>query len=459
VAFRLRFIKDDTKFPFMGFRSVSFPLSALLSVLTVLAFFSFGVNFGIDFKGGTLVELQAKGSVANISSVRERSNALGFGSIEVAEFGSPRELLLRVELQTAPTTAEQERAQQNVVTKLRETFGNDYEFRRVEVVGPRVSGELVQNGTIGVIFGIIGVLIYLWFRFEWQFAVGAVIATLHDIVLTIGFFVVMQLTFDMTSIAVILTILGYSLNDTVVVYDRIREMLRKYKKLAPDRCHRHRDQLDPVAHSDHGDHHLPCHAGHGDLRRRGAALVLAGHAVRHRHRHVFLDLHRSPDPDLSGPQDRWRGRQGRCCAGAPMQGCDAHAPRLDVMAWPGQRYDGFVPGRHLIDAYGAGGFRFGEMSHKGSILMLPSGVKAWGVIDKQPWSGNQFADVFAEAANIELLLIGTGVDLRPLPEALRWRFKELNVSLELMTTAPAARTYNILVAEGRKIAAALISVD
>ena len=232
MAFRLRFIKDDTKFPFMGFRSVSFPLSALLSVLTVLAFFSFGVNFGIDFKGGTLVELQAKGSVANISSVRERSNALGFGSIEVAEFGSPRELLLRVELQTAPTTAEQERAQQNVVTKLRETFGNDYEFRRVEVVGPRVSGELVQNGTIGVIFGIIGVLIYLWFRFEWQFAVGAVIATLHDIVLTIGFFVVMQLTFDMTSIAVILTILGYSLNDTVVVYDRIREMLRKYKKLS-----------------------------------------------------------------------------------------------------------------------------------------------------------------------------------------------------------------------------------
>lgn len=231
MAFRLRFIPDETKFGFMQFRSVSFPFSALLSVLTIIVFFAIGVNFGIDFKGGTLVELQAKGAQANISQVREKSNALGFGSVEVAEFGTPRELLLRIELQTAPTTAEQERAQQNVVTKLRETFGADYEFRRVEVVGPRVSGELVQNGTIGVIIGIVGVLIYLWFRFEWQFAVAAVIATLHDIVLTIGFFVAFQITFDMTSLAVILTILGYSLNDTVVVFDRIREMLRKYKKL------------------------------------------------------------------------------------------------------------------------------------------------------------------------------------------------------------------------------------
>lgn len=125
----------------------------------------------------------------------------------------------------------------------------------------------------------------------------------------------------------------------------------------------------------------------------------------------------------------------------------------------GQRYDGFVPGRHLLDAYGAGGFRFGEMSHKGSILMLPSGVKAWDVADNQPWTGGQFADVFAEAGQIELLLLGTGVNLRPLPEALRWRFRELKISLELMTTPPAARTYNILVAEGRKIAAALVSVD
>jgi uncharacterized protein len=128
------------------------------------------------------------------------------------------------------------------------------------------------------------------------------------------------------------------------------------------------------------------------------------------------------------------------------------------MAGP-TRYDGFIPGRHLIDAYGAGGFRFGEMSHKGSLLMLPSGVRAWSAVDRQPWAGNQFIEIFAEAGDIELLLLGTGVDLRPLPEALRWRFRELKIGLELMTTPPAARTYNILLAEGRKVAAALICVD
>jgi preprotein translocase SecF subunit len=231
MAIRLRFIPDDTKLPFMSWRSWSFPFSALLSVLTVVVFFGIGVNFGIDFKGGTLVEIQSKSGPANIQDIRRRADALGFGAVEVQEFGNPTDVLLRVELQEAATPADQERAQQNVVTKLKETFGAQYEFRRVEVVGPRVSNELVQNGTIGIIVGIIGVLLYLWFRFEWQFAIGAVVATLHDIVLTIGFFVVMQLTFDMTSIAVILTILGYSLNDTVVVYDRIREMFRKYKKM------------------------------------------------------------------------------------------------------------------------------------------------------------------------------------------------------------------------------------
>jgi uncharacterized protein len=125
----------------------------------------------------------------------------------------------------------------------------------------------------------------------------------------------------------------------------------------------------------------------------------------------------------------------------------------------GARHDGFVPGRHLIDAYGAGGFRFADMSHKGSILMLPRGIRAWTARDNEPWAGQQFADVFAEADQIELLLVGTGINLRPLPEALRWRFRECRIALELMTTPPAARTYNILLAEGRKVAAALIAVD
>jgi preprotein translocase subunit SecF len=229
ASFPLRLIPDNTAFGFMSFRRVSFPFSAVLSILAVVAFFAIGMNFGIDFKGGTLIELQAKNGPADIATLRERGNALGFGEWEVQLFGSPRDVSVRVAIQPGG-----EVAQQAVVTRMREVFEADYAFRRVEVVGPRVSGELVQSGTLGIVVAIFGVLIYLWFRFEWQFAVGAVIATLHDLVLTIGFFALTGLEFNMTSIAAILTILGYSLNDTVVVYDRIREMFRKYKKLTID---------------------------------------------------------------------------------------------------------------------------------------------------------------------------------------------------------------------------------
>ncbi len=223
----VQYIPTETKFHFMRLRRVMFPLSAALSILSVVLFFAWGMNFGIDFKGGTLVELQSRSGAAEIGDIRERANALGFGEVEVQQFGTPLDVSLRVELQPGG-----EQAQQNVVNRLRETFGNQYEFRRIEVVGPRVSGELVQSGTLGVILAIVGVLVYLWFRFEWQFALGGVVATLHDLVLTIGFFALTQIEFNMTSIAAILTILGYSINDTVVVYDRIREVLRKYKRLS-----------------------------------------------------------------------------------------------------------------------------------------------------------------------------------------------------------------------------------
>jgi preprotein translocase subunit SecF len=224
----VNYVPTETKFGFMPFRRVAFPFSAIASVLSVVLFFAWGMNFGIDFKGGTLIEMQAKAGQADIASIRERADALKIGEVEVQQFGTPRDVSLRVELQPGG-----ESAQQAVVNRLRETFAADYELRRVEVVGPRVSGELVQSGILGVVFAILGVLIYLWFRFEWQFAIGAVIATLHDIVLTIGFFALTQIEFNMTSIAAILTIIGYSLNDTVVVYDRVREVLRKYKRLAP----------------------------------------------------------------------------------------------------------------------------------------------------------------------------------------------------------------------------------
>ncbi len=222
----LRLVPDNTRFGFMQFRRVSFPLSALLTIVSVVAFLFIGMNVGIDFKGGTVVEMQARTDKANIPQLREAANRMNFGEVEIQEFGSPRDVMLRIGLQEGGDAA-----QAQVVVKLRAAFEKDYEFRRVEVVGPRVSQELVQNGTIGVLLAILMILIYLWFRYEWQFAVGAVIATMHDLVLTIGFYAVTQIQFDQTSIAAILTIIGYSLNDTVVVYDRVRELLRKYKKI------------------------------------------------------------------------------------------------------------------------------------------------------------------------------------------------------------------------------------
>jgi preprotein translocase subunit SecF len=212
----------------MKWRTVSFPFSALMSLVILGLFFTHGLNFGIDFKGGTLIELQAKSGTADASVVREEANALGFGEVEVQEFGGQASLSLRFPIQEGG-----EAAQSAVVQQARDRFGAGYEFRRVETVGPRVSGELVQAGTVGVVLSLIAVLAYLWFRFERNLAMGALIGTLHDVLLTCGFFIITQLEFNMTSIAAILTIVGYSLNETVVVFDRTRELLRRYKTM-PD---------------------------------------------------------------------------------------------------------------------------------------------------------------------------------------------------------------------------------
>ncbi|MSP46049.1 MAG: protein translocase subunit SecF [Xanthobacteraceae bacterium] len=223
----LRIVPDDTKFDFMRFRRISFPMSALLSIIAVVLYFSHGLNFGIDFVGGTLMEVQSKSGPADLSKMRETVSGLGLGEVQLQQFGAPTDVLLRVAQQPGG-----EGAQQVAVAKVRQALGDTVEYRRVEVVGPRVSTELLAYGTIGLVVAIIGIQIYLWFRFEWQFALGAMIANVHDIVLTIGFMSIAQIDFDLTSIAALLTILGYSLNDTVVIYDRIRENLRRYKRLS-----------------------------------------------------------------------------------------------------------------------------------------------------------------------------------------------------------------------------------
>jgi preprotein translocase SecF subunit len=145
---------------------------------------------------------------------------------EVSDITSGTNILVRIQEQPGG-----EAAQQEALNKVRDALGDKVDFRRIEVVGPRVSGELAYNGTLAMLLSLLGILIYVWFRFEWQFAVGAIICTVHDVLMTLGFFTVLQLEFDLSSIAALLTIVGYSLNDTVVVYDRIRENLRKYKKM------------------------------------------------------------------------------------------------------------------------------------------------------------------------------------------------------------------------------------
>jgi preprotein translocase subunit SecF len=222
----LRIVPDDTKFDFMRFRRISFPLSAALSIIAIVLYFTHGLNFGIDFQGGTLLEVQAKSGNAELQKMRDTLAGLGLGEVQLQQFGGPADVLIRIAQQPGGETA-----QQAAVEKVRGALGTDVDYRRIEVVGPRVSGELLYKGILGLFAAIAAILVYLWFRFEWQFALGAMIANVHDLVLTLGFMSVTQIDFDLTSIAALLTILGYSLNDTVVIYDRIREMLRRYKKL------------------------------------------------------------------------------------------------------------------------------------------------------------------------------------------------------------------------------------
>ncbi|KAJ8136531.1 hypothetical protein OY671_010256, partial [Metschnikowia pulcherrima] len=178
-----------------------------------------GSNFGIDFKGGTSSEIQTKSGPADIAALRAQLTTSNFGDVQLQQFGGPSDVSIRIAEQPGG-----DQAQQAAVQKVRQLLGDSVEYRRVEVVGPRVSSESLAYGTVGSMLAIVGIFIYLWFRFEWQFSLGAMIANVHDIVSTLGFMSITQIEFDSTSIAASSTILGYSSNDTVFIYDRIREM-------------------------------------------------------------------------------------------------------------------------------------------------------------------------------------------------------------------------------------------
>ncbi len=222
-----RFLPLEPKLPFMSWRKFGFAFTLVLLVSTVALEASRGLNLGIDFTGGSAIELQANDGDADIGDLRTRLGDLGIGEVQVQEFGSPSDVLVRIGTQDGDETA-----QQAAVQQVTDAVAEDYEVRRTEAVSGTVSSELAFNGIVGILVAMLGIVIYVWLRFEWQFSVGAIMALVHDVVLTVGLFALLQLEFNLSSIAAVLTVIGYSLNDTVVIYDRIRENLAKYKRIS-----------------------------------------------------------------------------------------------------------------------------------------------------------------------------------------------------------------------------------
>jgi len=224
----LKLVPAKTSITFIKHRNLAMGLSILLMVASLGVFFTNGLNFGIDFKGGTLIEASSQEAV-DIGALRDRLNAMNLGEVQIQEFGKDTDVLIRIAEAEGAVDASQDLT---AVQVLRDELAEDFDIRRVEIVGPQVSAELIQTGILAVVVAISCMLIYIWFRFEWQFSVGAVLVLVHDVVLTIGIFSLLQLDFNLSILAAILTIVGYSMNDTVVVYDRVRENLRKFKKMS-----------------------------------------------------------------------------------------------------------------------------------------------------------------------------------------------------------------------------------
>jgi len=220
------FFPHGTRLPFMRFKAACLWASIIAMLASIALVATFGFNFGVDFKGGSLIEVQSKTGPADLAGIRAKLGGLGLGDVQIQTFGAPNDVLIRVEQQQGG-----EEAQQKALAKVQEALGDDFVQRRIEVVGPGVSRELRMTGLIAVLCSLLAIIAYVWFRFEWQFAAGTVIALSHDVLITAGIFSLLQLEFDLSIVAALLTILGYSVNDTVVVSDRIRENLRKYKRM------------------------------------------------------------------------------------------------------------------------------------------------------------------------------------------------------------------------------------
>ena len=222
----IRWIKKDLKVDFLSVKNIA-TIMSVLAIISSLFFLVYkNLNFGIDFKGGTLIEIK-KEKELSIAEIRSQLSELNIGDIQIQTFGSDDIILIRIENSTNLTT----NADMSSIELIRSSLGNNVIIQRTEIVGPKVSSELIQKGIIAIIIAVLLMLFYIWIRFEWQFSIGAVTALIHDVMITMGIFSFLQIEFNLSIIAALLTIIGYSMNDTVVVYDRIRENLRKYKQM------------------------------------------------------------------------------------------------------------------------------------------------------------------------------------------------------------------------------------
>ena len=211
--------------PFNKFYNQFNIVSISLIVISLILLFIKGLNFGIDFKGGTLIELRSTETKINVSSLRENLNQMDLGDVSVKNFGKKTDYLIKFENNNDKNIIDK------IKTNLDKSFGNNFDFRRVENVGPKVSAELLRSGVIAISVALALMLIYIWIRFEWQFSLGAILALFHDVIVTLGLFSLLGLEINLSIIAAVLTIVGYSMNDTVVIFDRVRENLRKYSDI------------------------------------------------------------------------------------------------------------------------------------------------------------------------------------------------------------------------------------
>lgn len=226
----LRLIPQETRIPFVRYQYAAYLFSGALVLLTLILLPTKGLNLGVDFQGGILIEVGMPGPGADLAGMRSTLGDLGLGEVALQEFGDPADVLIRIERQPGGE-AGQHAAVDAVRAALADHFGADVTYRRVEFVGPKVSQDLLWNGAQATVYALIAILAYVWFRFEWQFAIGAVVALVHDAITTLGLFSLLGLEFSLTTVAALLTIIGYSINDTVVIYDRIRENLRRFKTM------------------------------------------------------------------------------------------------------------------------------------------------------------------------------------------------------------------------------------